>query len=97
MQVLQIIISSSNPFIRPLNKTEIKERQPSVCRIDEVNKEVIVELKGNNKGMSKSFFFDAVYGSTSTQRDIYVVIITLHFSFVYLHNRKLLHQLLKKC
>ncbi len=59
------------PF-RPLNEREVGEKQPVVCKVEERNREVVVQLKAN-KNLSKSFFFDAAYSPSSTQRDIFEV------------------------
>lgn len=57
---------------RPLNERELSEKQPCVCKVEERNREVVVQLKAN-KNLSKSFFFDSAYSPSATQRDIFDV------------------------
>jgi kinesin family protein 11 len=52
---------------RPLNPREAEDKQTTVVHIDEKRKEVAVSMKAK----AKNFYFDNVFGPTSTQRDIY--------------------------
>jgi hypothetical protein len=56
---------------RPLSQQETKDRVPIICKVEEKKKEVVVSMKSSNQ--SKAFSFDAVYGPTSTQQEIFDV------------------------
>lgn len=50
-----------------MNPREAEDKQTTVIHIDEKRKEVAVSMKAK----AKNFYFDNVFGPTSTQRDIY--------------------------
>jgi len=54
-----------------LNQTEIQEKQAPVAKVDEATKEVTIDVKSRN--LTKTFTYDAVYGPSASQRDLYNV------------------------
>lgn len=58
------------PFFRPLNQREIAEQVASIARAE--GNEVTIEVKARN--LTKTFSYDAVYGPSASQRDIYQVL-----------------------
>lgn len=77
MQVFELIICPI-PTDRPLSQQETKDKVPVICKVDEKKKEVAVQMKASNQ--SKTFAFDAAYGPTSTQQEIFEVYY-YHFQF----------------
>ena len=68
-----------NPFFcltyRPLSQQETKDKVPVICKVEEKRREVSVQMKASNQ--SKTFAFDAAYGPTSTQQEIFEVFLDL--------------------
>jgi hypothetical protein len=64
---------------RPISQQEINSQQLTVCRTDEASRTVEVKVtqpvgdKKNVASPNRVYTFDAVYGPSSSQRDIYVV------------------------
>jgi hypothetical protein len=56
---------------RPLNQQETKDKVQVICKVEEKKKEVVVTMKSSNQ--AKTFLFDAAYGPTSTQAEIFEV------------------------
>uniref|UniRef100_A0A6B2KX12 Kinesin motor domain-containing protein n=1 Tax=Arcella intermedia TaxID=1963864 RepID=A0A6B2KX12_9EUKA len=53
-----------------MNKMEIADKQVQVCFTNDKEGEVILQSK-TNKSITKSFFFDSVYGPKASQKEIY--------------------------
>jgi kinesin family protein 11 len=68
---------------RPISQQEIQSNQQIVCKTDEASRTVEVKTplptggggdnKKNSAPANRVYTFDAVYGPSSSQRDIYVV------------------------
>jgi hypothetical protein len=56
---------------RPLNQQETKDKVQVICKVEEKKKEVVVSMKSSNQ--AKTFSFDAAYGPSSTQAEIFEV------------------------
>lgn len=56
--------------IRPLNDRELADKQSSVVRCQDRDKQVVVQPKGS-KVPTKTFYFDSVFGPERTQRELF--------------------------
>jgi len=61
-----------HPFFafRPLNDRELADKQTSVVRCQDRDKQVVVQPKGS-KVPTKTFYFDSVFGPERTQRELF--------------------------
>ncbi|MCL4419144.1 hypothetical protein M1146_03515 [Patescibacteria group bacterium] len=61
---------------RPVSQLEIDTKQATVCKTDEASRTVEVKTpqSAEKKNIpNRTYTFDAVYGPSSSQRDIYTV------------------------